>query len=92
MRQFGNRNTTPGKLAGQLSKEFEGFVLSEFRVTELENTAAAIWVSRGEATVNGMPGTFECRWTMEEADGRYGSESALWRLVFCSPTVWRPST
>ena len=94
MRQFGNRDTTPGKLAGQLSKEFEGFVLSKFRVTELENTAAAIWVSRGEATVNGMPGTFECRWSMEEADGSfgYGSESALWRLVFCIPTVWRRNT
>ena len=63
-------------------------------MTELENTAAAIWVSRGEATVNGTPGTFECRWTMEETDGSfgYGSDSALRRLVFCAPTVWRPST
>ena len=93
MRQFGNRETTPGKMAGQLRKDFEGFVLSEFRVTELENTKPAIWVSRGEATVNGTPGTFECRWTMEEADGSfgYGSNSALWRLVFCDPTVWRRS-
>ena len=93
MRQFGNRETTPGKMAGQLRKDFEGFVLSEFRVPELENTAPAIWVSRGEATVNGTPGTFECRWTMEEADGSfgYGSNSALWRLVFCDPTVWRRS-
>ena len=69
------------------------FVLSEFRVTELENTAPAIWLSKGEATVNGSPGTFECRWTLEEADGGfgYGSASALWRLVFCDPTVWRRS-
>ena len=80
-------------MAGQLREAFDGFILSEFRVTELENTAPAIWLSRGEATVNGSPGTFECRWTLEEADGGfgYGSDSALWRLVFCDPTVWRRS-
>ena len=93
MMQFGNRETTPGKMAGQLRKDYEGFVLSEFRVTELENTAPAIWVSRGEATVNGTPGTIECRWIMKEADGSfgYGFDSAPWRLVFCDPAVWRRS-
>ena len=92
-RQFGNKETTPGKMAGQLREVFQGFVLSEFRVTELENTAAAIWVSKGEATVNDTPGTFECRWTMEEDNGSfgYGSDTALRRLVFCDPTVWRRS-
>ena len=92
-RQFGKRETTLGQMAGELREVFEGFVLSESRVTELENTAPAIWLSRGEATVNDSPGTFECRWTVEEADGRsgYGSDSALWRLVFCGPTVWRRS-
>ena len=92
-RQFGERETTLGKMAGRLREVFEGFVLSEFRVTELENTAPAIWLSRGEATVNDSPGTFECRWTVEEADGSlgYGSDSALWRLVFCDSTVWRRS-
>ena len=90
-RQFGKRETTLGRMAGQLSEAFDGFVLSEFRVTEVENTAPAIWLSRGEATVNDSPGTFECRWTVEEADGSfgYGSDSALWRLVFCDPSVWR---
>ena len=80
-------------MAGQLREAFDGFVLSEFRVTELENTAPVIWLSRGKATVNDSPGTFECRWTVEEADGSlgYGSDSALWRLVFCDPTVWRRS-
>ena len=61
---------------------------------ELANTAPAIWVSRGEATVNDSLGTYECRWTVEEADGSsgYGSDSALRRLVFCDPAVvWRPS-
>ena len=92
-RQFGKRETTLGQIAGRLREVFEGFVLSEFRVTEMENTAPAIWLSRGEATVNDSPGTFECRWTVEEADGHfgYGSDSALWRLVFCDPTVWRRS-
>ena len=92
-RQSGKRETTLGRMAGQLREAFDGFVLSDFRVIELENTAPAIWLSRGEATVNDWPGTFECRWTVEEADGSFGdgSDSALWRLVFCDPTVWRRS-
>ena len=92
-RQFGRKQTTLGQMAGQLREAFDGFILLEFRVTELENTAPAIWLSRGQATVNESPGTFECRWTLEEADGGfgYGSDSALWRLVFCDPTVWRRS-
>ena len=92
-RQFDKRERTHGQVAGRMREVFEGFTLSEFRVTDLENTALAIWLSRGEATVNDTPGTFECRWTVEETDGSfgYGSNSALWRLVFCDPTVWRRS-
>ena len=90
-RQFGNGEKTLGKTAGQLREAFDGFALSDFRVTELDNTAPAVWLSRGKATVNETAGTFECRWIVEEADGSfgYGSDSALWRLVFCDPTVWR---
>ena len=89
-RQFRRGTATPGRMAGQLREAFDGFVLSGFRVIELENTAPAIWLSRGEATVNESPGTFECRWILEEPDGSsgYGSDSALWCLVFCDPTVW----
>ena len=92
-RRLDKRETTLGQMAGRLRGVFEGFTLSEFRVTELENIAPAIWQSRGQATVNDSSGTFECRWILEEADGGfgYGSESALWRLVFCDPTVWRRS-
>jgi hypothetical protein len=92
-RRLDKRETTLGQMAGRLRGVFKGFTLSEFQVTELENTAPAIWLSRGQATVNDSPGTFECRWTLEEADGGfgYGSDSALWRLVFCDPTVWRRS-
>jgi hypothetical protein len=82
-------------MAGQLRDDFDGFVLSDFRVTEVENTAPAIWVSKGEETVNDTPGTFECRWTIDEADGTlgFGSDSAVRRLVFCDPnTVWKRST
>ena len=46
-------------MAGRLREVFEGFDLSEFRVTELENTAPAVWLSRGEATVNDSPRAFE---------------------------------
>ncbi len=90
-RQFGKRQMPPGQVAGQLREAFEGFILSGFRVTELENIAPATWLSRGVATVNDLPGAFECRWTVEESDGSfgYGSDSALWRLVFCDPTIWR---
>lgn len=92
-RQFGERERTPGQMAGRLRGTFANFVLSEFRVTELDNTAPAIWLSRGEATVNDSPGTFECRWILEKADGSfgYGSDSALWHLAFCDPAVWRQS-
>ena len=92
-RQFGKCDTTHGQRAGQLRDVFYGFSLSEFHVSELENTALAIWLSKGVATVNGLTGTFECRWIVEEADGSFGydSDSALWRLVFCDPTVWRRS-
>ena len=93
-RRFEKGEVTTRQLAGRMREIFEGFVLSEFRVLELESTAPAIWVSRGEATVNDSLGTYECRWTFEEADGRfgYGSDSALQRLVFCDPAVvWRTS-
>lgn len=92
-RQFGETEGSLQGMAGRLRQLFEGFVLSEFRVTELDNTAPAIWLSRGAATVNGVRGTFECRWIIEEADGSpgYGSDSALWHLVFCDPSVWRRS-
>ena len=92
-RQSEKREVTFGQKAGQLREVFYGFSLSEFHVGELENTAPAIWLSRGEATVNGSKGAFECRWIVEEADGSpgYDSDSALWRLVFCDPTIWRRS-
>ena len=90
-RHFGDGETSLGQMAGRLRETFEFFVLSEFHVTELENTAPAIWLSRGEATVNDTLGTFECRWIIEEEDGSfgYGSDSAQWRLVYCAPSVWR---
>ena len=92
-RKFAGGGKSIGEIAGRLRESFEGFALSEFRVTELENTAPAIWLSRGEATVNDAPGSFECRWTIDEDDGfGYGSDSALWRLVFCDPTVWKRGT
>ena len=92
-KQFGKQETTLGQMAGRVREVFEGCVLSEFRVTELDNTAPTIWLSRGEAIMNDSQGTFECRWIVEEADGSfgYGSDSAQWRLVFCDPTVWRRS-
>ncbi len=92
-RQLSFGEKSRGQFAGQLRESFDGLVLSDFRVTELENTAPAIWMSRGSATVNETAGTFECRWVLEEADGSfgYGSDSALWRLVYCDPTVWRRS-
>ena len=84
------QETSLAAMAGRLREDFDHSVLSDFRVTELENDAPALWLSRGEATVNGTPGTFECRWIIEEPDGSfgYGSDSAVWRLVFCDPSVW----
>jgi len=80
-----------GQHAGEMRELFDGFTLTDFDVAEVENSAPAIWLSRGTATVNGESGTFECRWLIEDDDGNlgYGDESANWRLVFCSPSVWR---
>ena len=90
-RDFQYQDLSPGQMAGQLRGLFESTTLSDFRVTALENTAPAIWETRGVATVNGKSGTFECRWTIEEADGTsgYGSNSGQWHLVFCDPySIW----
>ena len=90
-RQFRNRGATIGQMAGQMRENFDGFVLSDYRVTELENIAPAIWLARGVATMNDLIGTFECRWTVEEDDGTpgFGSGSAQCRLVYCDPSVWQ---
>ena len=93
-RRFQYKGLSPRHTAGQLRQEFESTILSDFRVAELENTAAAIWLTRGQATVNDVAGTFECRWVIEEAEGTsgYGSDSAQWCLVYCDPySIWRPS-
>ncbi len=93
-RHLDMQGMSPNQIAGRLREDFERFVVSDFRVTELENTAPAIWLSRGEATMNHTPGAFECRWIIANPDGSpgYGSGSALWYLVFCNPhTIWRAS-
>ena len=80
------------RLAGELREDFDSCDLVEFEVTELENRAPAIWLTRGTAVMNGKHGLFECRWTLEDEDGGpgFGSASSEWRLVFCDSRVWRP--
>ncbi len=80
------------KLAGELRDDFDSCDLVEFEVTELENCAPAIWLTRGTAVMNGKHGLFECRWTLEDEDGGlgFGSASSEWRLLFCDSRVWRP--
>ena len=86
-----NAYKSPGQLAGEMRQVFDGFTLTEFEIAELANSAPAIWLTRGNAVVNGDSGTFECRWLSEEENGDsgFGSPTANWRLVFCDPTVWR---
>jgi hypothetical protein len=88
---FVRHDESSGRVAGLLRSRFDGFLLTQFEVTELENDAPAIWLTRGTATVNGEIGAFECRWILEEDDGTtgFGSETAEWRLVFCDPSIWR---
>ena len=80
-----------GRIAGEMRESFTPFILTDFEVTELENSAPPIWFARGTAVVNGDRGNFECRWLIEKEDGTggFGSPSAQWRLGFCDPTVWR---
>ena len=84
-------NKKSGQLAGDMRQAFDHSSLTDFEVTELENSAPALWLVRGRAVVNCDPGSFECRWLIEDEDGNpgYGSPSANWRLVFCDPSVWR---
>lgn len=91
-RQFSESGKSVPQIAGRLRERFDNFNLSSFQVAELENSVPAIWVTRGEAMVNDRLGRFECRWTIEEADGSlgWGSDTAEWRLVFCDPdAIWK---
>jgi hypothetical protein len=80
-----------GRRAGEMREAFDRAVLTEFKITELENVAPAVWLARGMGVVNGHPGHFECRWLIEDekGDSSYGSASGVWRLMTCGPGVWR---
>ena len=81
---------SPGAQAGQMRDLFDFFHLSEYELSEIDNEAPVIYNVHGTATVNGQPGTFKCRWILEEDDGTPAplSETAQWGLVFCNPTIW----
>jgi hypothetical protein len=79
------------QVAGDLRDRFDGYELEDFEVQQVENSAPAVWIARGTATVNGTPGSFECRWVSEDPEGRSGfaSDAAEWRLL-CTPSIWSP--
>ena len=85
------KQKSKSRLAGELREDFEFCNLTEFEIDELEHRAPAIWLTRGTAVMNGSRGTFECRWLLEDADGKsgFGADATEWRLVFCDPSVWR---
>ena len=85
------KQKSKSRLAGELRDVFDFCNLAEFEVDELEHRAPAIWLTRGTAVMNGSRGTFECRWLLEDADGKsgFGADATEWRLVFCDPSVWR---
>lgn len=93
--ELGSRMSTDtkskGAWAGELRDLFDGFRLDDFKINEIENTAPAIWLARGTASVNGKPGDFECRWVSEDRAGQiaYGVDDAKWKLVLCDPGVWQ---
>jgi hypothetical protein len=86
-----NQDLSKGQLAGEMRGQFDVFELQDYQIIELENSAPAIWLTRGVATMNGEAGTFECRWVLEDDDGNgaFGQAGGTWRLVFCDPTIWR---
>ena len=96
MASFESRSFTAHKrerrVAGELRDRFEGYELQDFEVQQVENSAPAVWIARGAATVNGVPGSFECRWISENSEGRsgFGDETAEWRLL-CAPSIWTAS-
>ena len=70
-RRIGKQKSKSG-LAGELRRDFEFCNLTEFAIDELEHHAPAIWLTRGTAVMNGSRGTFECRWLLEDAEGKSG--------------------
>ena len=80
------------RIAGEMRERFESWTLEDFEILGLDNSALAVWVSRGTAEVNGEAGSFECRWVRQREDGfaAIGEEPGDWRLTDCSPTVWKP--
>ncbi len=61
-------------MAGELRDRFEGYELQDFEVQQVENSAPAVWIARGAATVNRVPDSFDCRWISEDPEGRSGFE------------------
>lgn len=80
-----------GQIAGEMRESFDLFELTDFTITEIVNDAPVVWLVRGEGIVDGEQGHFECRWLLQDEERKpvFDMDAAEWRLVFCSPTVWR---
>lgn len=89
--RFHSKGENRGQLAGEMRELFNAFELTDFAITDIENSAPVIWLARGTATVNDEHGSFECRWLLQDIDGNpaLGKTSGEWRLVFCGPSIWR---
>ena len=85
------KNSTFGALAGELKELFGAFTLEDFEMCDVVHQAPALRLVHGTATVNGQRGSFECRWTFENEDGKVmlPSEGGSPKLFFCSPSIFK---
>lgn len=63
------------ELAGQTRKNFEGFSLDDFLITQMESVAPAVSVVKAELTVNGSKHASETRWVFESKSGQSLAET-----------------
>ena len=85
------QNRSLGERAGEMRELFDAFELKDWSVVTISNSAPAVWTVRGEAIVNGLTGSFECRWNLQSEDGMPGFNvpEAELRLASCGPSVWQ---
>lgn len=75
--------------AGEARERFSPFQLADFEISEIENSAYAVWIARGKATVNDDRVDLTVRWVLQTDEGRppVGSNEAnvRWQLVNFNP-------
>lgn len=78
--------STAGKVAPiDVRNDYQGSALTEFRITAIDQQAAAVCIVTTELMIDGVPRTPELRWVREGPDGQIAPPNepgAEWRLLW----------